>query len=202
MSLYAFRYAFMFAIVTYFIDPVSSESRIMFMSASTIVALAGNCVNFTVGLETVTVPSAPAVAEPMFVLVVEPEAPPVPMFTVFVTPEPLTPVPTQLVDAAVAVPSVQLVPPDVKLFDAVSVHVTVTWPANVCARFAVVARVPSTLGNVMLRVVAVVIPLITNRACLVTSVASCNVNIVHFAVTVFVLPRVLFVSVSVPVGVT
>ena len=39
------------------------------------------------------VPPAPAVAEPMFTTVVDPEAPPVPMFTVLVTPFVVAPVP-------------------------------------------------------------------------------------------------------------
>ena len=41
---------------------------------------------------TVVVCVAPLVAEPMVIAVVEPEAPPVPMFRVLVEPEPVTPV--------------------------------------------------------------------------------------------------------------
>ncbi|PTX40330.1 hypothetical protein C8N34_1357 [Gemmobacter caeni] len=46
----------------------------------------------TVGVLTTVVPPAPAVAEPMFTTVVEPEAPPVPRFTVLVTPVVVAPV--------------------------------------------------------------------------------------------------------------
>ena len=48
----------------------------------------------TVGVLTTVVPPAPAVAEPMLTTVVEPEAPPVPRFTVLVRPVVVAPVPS------------------------------------------------------------------------------------------------------------
>lgn len=47
----------------------------------------------TVGVLMTVVPPAPAVAEPMFTTVVDPDAPPVPMFRVLVTPVVVAPVP-------------------------------------------------------------------------------------------------------------
>jgi hypothetical protein len=47
----------------------------------------------TVGVFTTVLPPAPAEAEPMLTTVVEPDAPPVPRFTVFVTPVVVAPVP-------------------------------------------------------------------------------------------------------------
>ena len=47
----------------------------------------------TVGVFTTVVPPDPAVAEPMFTTVVDPEAPPVPRFRVLVTPVVVAPVP-------------------------------------------------------------------------------------------------------------
>ena len=47
----------------------------------------------TVGVFTTVVPPAPAVAEPMLTTVVDPDAPPVPRFTVLVTPVVVAPVP-------------------------------------------------------------------------------------------------------------
>ena len=46
-----------------------------------------------VGVFTTVVPPAPAVAEPMLTTVVDPDAPPVPRFTVLVTPVVVAPVP-------------------------------------------------------------------------------------------------------------
>jgi hypothetical protein len=48
----------------------------------------------TVGVLTTVVPPAPAVAEPMLTTVVDPDAPPVPRFTVLVDPLAVAPVPT------------------------------------------------------------------------------------------------------------
>ena len=47
----------------------------------------------TVGVFTTVAPPAPAVAEPMFTTVVDPDTPPVPRFTVLVTPVVVAPVP-------------------------------------------------------------------------------------------------------------
>jgi len=48
----------------------------------------------TIGVLITVVPPAPDVAEPMFTTVFDPDAPPVPMFTVLVVPFVVAPVPT------------------------------------------------------------------------------------------------------------
>jgi hypothetical protein len=70
----------------------------------------------TLGLLMVSVPSAPATADPIATLVVEPETPAVPMFTVLVTPLVVAPVPRPRVDAATELPTVTVVAEKVVVF--------------------------------------------------------------------------------------
>lgn len=70
----------------------------------------------TDGLLIVSVPSAPATAEPMVTLAIEPDRPPVPMFTALVIPLVVAPVPIPRVDAAAELPTVTLVAENVVVF--------------------------------------------------------------------------------------
>ena len=70
----------------------------------------------TVGLLIVSVPSAPATAEPIVTLVIEPDNPAVPRFTALVTPLVVAPVPMPRVEAAAELPTVTLVAEKVVVF--------------------------------------------------------------------------------------
>jgi hypothetical protein len=67
-----------------------------------------------VAVGTVTVPRKVVVlvpaAEPMIIVCVDPGAPLIPMFTLLVTPLGIAPDPTLMVDAAVELPKVRVVP--------------------------------------------------------------------------------------------
>jgi hypothetical protein len=105
-------------------------------------------------------------ADPMLMVVVDPETPAVPMLTVLVLPEPVAPVPKPYVAVLVEEPTVTV--------DAENVVV----PENVCVNVLIVASVPVTFGSVYVRVVAVVMPDNSNNAFFVLSVLSCSVNLV------------------------
>ena len=77
--------------------------------------------NTTAGAFTVTVPSAPAVADPITTLVTDPDTPPVPRFTALTAAATVAPVPIPTVDATTEVPSARLVPASVTLGELTSV---------------------------------------------------------------------------------
>ena len=94
----------------------------------------------TVGVLMTVVPPALAVAEPMFTTVVDPDAPPVPMFTVFVTPAVVSPVPMPYVAVVVAVPMLAEAAETVTVPEAVNMPEKVLLPVKVC----VPARIASS----------------------------------------------------------
>lgn len=131
-------------------------------------------------------PNAHAVDDPMSTLVVDPEAPLIPMLIVFNTPFAFAPLPMFIVDAAVDVPNAR------ELFE------NVVPPENVCVTLAVVANVPVTFGSVNTRVDAVSIKFSSNLAFLVVSVLSCMMNVVDNTSNEFVASSVLFVRACAP----
>jgi hypothetical protein len=105
--------------------------------------------NTTLGVLTVVVPRAPAVVEPMFTLVVEPDAPPVPRFRVLEVAVRVAPVPMLTVVAAVAAARVAVVAAEAvnTVLEKVRAPLTVwVWSVSI--------TVPERLGRVKVRVVA------------------------------------------------
>jgi|GEM_PF-5757345 hypothetical protein len=126
--------------------------------------------------------------DPILTTVADPDAPPVPRFSVLVTPVGLTPVPIPYVAAVMAVPIDAAAAETVTVPEAVIVPVTETAPDAVSVpenvllplKVWVPARIASSddvLGRIKLRVVAVLMPDNENTALLVGSMAFTKLKI-------------------------
>lgn len=121
------------------------------------------------------VPPAPAVADPMFTTVVDPDAPPVPRLTVLVVPLVVAPVSMPYVAVPVDVPVVAVAPDVVTVPEAVRVPEKVLLPVKVCVP-ARIASSDEVFGSVKLRVVPALIPASEKVAFFVGSASFTRLN--------------------------